>query len=89
MRKQIFCAKGEELKPFIFYQVRFLHDESGRPVLLELRSHKLATISDVIKSLGTLRGSFEDFITYSQYAAVKYKVIAEYMPVCTTVPLTG
>jgi hypothetical protein len=75
----MFCEKDEELKPSIYDKVRILHDESGRPLLLELRSHKLATISDVIKSLGTLRGSFEDFITYSQYAAVKYKVTAVYM----------
>ena len=42
--------------------------------MLELRSHKLATASDVIRAIGALRSSLEDFITYSQYAAIKYKV---------------
>ncbi len=55
--------------------MRILHDGAGKPVLLELRSHKLATVADVVKSVGMLKTRFEEFITYSQYAAVKYKVI--------------
>jgi hypothetical protein len=48
-------------------------------VLLELRSQKLSTAADVINAVAALRSRCEDFITYSQYAAIKYKAGLTYL----------
>lgn len=64
----------------ILVKLRTLHDAEGQPALLELRSRKLDTAEAVIMAVGSLRSSFENLITYSQYAAIKYKVSSSGSP---------